>query len=658
MTVSSTIARVVLAGNGVTVDFPTTGFDFFVASDLVVTLVNTSTLVETLQVLAINYTVSGGGTPVPATGTVSFVQAPQIGEQIVIQRVLPVTQEVDYVPNDSFPAEVNEGALDRLTFLVQQIADTLSRQPTLPINFTGDPPVLPVPVDGQILAGNSTNTGWENKTASQLGGQVGLPVSIADGGTGGSTADNARRTLQIQRTLGPITVNTTARTLLQSETGMYVNCLPETAAGNILISPPTVGSASSNSFMIKRFDDFNPTTGFVINIDTTGNTFPQGNPPALRNKNDAIILWSSNAAGRTWNWEFFPQQYDSNQISDAQFTENIIVNPAMRFDQENGFVARTVSGQYPADQWVVFTNPGATTSTFSAASVTEKTPAGSNQRFRLICTASDASTDAAAALVITQNIEGLDWSPARFGTSVAKSWVLRFGFNSNIQGTFHVAVRNQAASRSYIQAFTVSSLQQNVDLLFEMVIPGEPNGVWLDGENIGASITWTFAAGSSNLGTADVWLGANALGASGQTNITETVNATVELFDVGMRLDDGSGQYGDFKLPLYEQDLARCQRFIEVAGGGNIANNPQQAGYFPVAIANAVTWFGPKVSFKVEKSRIPGVTGFFAVNGVQRTATYGNLTRRGIGSITNASGVTWNANDIWSNNFIADARLV
>jgi hypothetical protein len=119
MTVSTSTSFVSYAGNGSLITFAYT-FKIFQDSDLLVTLINDASGVETTQVLTTNYTVTGAGTA--GGGNVVFTAAPASGVTIKIRRVLPVTQETDYVANDPFPAEAHEDALDKLTMLLQQEA--------------------------------------------------------------------------------------------------------------------------------------------------------------------------------------------------------------------------------------------------------------------------------------------------------------------------------------------------------------------------------------------------------------------------------------------------------------------------------------------------------------------------------------------------------
>ena len=123
MTVSSTTNKVSYSGNGTTTVFAYT-FKIFADGDLDV-YIRSSTGTETLKTLTTDYTVSNAG--VVGGGNVTFVTAPASGETVVIQRKLALTQGTDYVENDPFPAESHEEALDRLTFITQQMQEEIDR---------------------------------------------------------------------------------------------------------------------------------------------------------------------------------------------------------------------------------------------------------------------------------------------------------------------------------------------------------------------------------------------------------------------------------------------------------------------------------------------------------------------------------------------------
>ena len=137
MTVLTTIAKAgPYAGAGTTGPF-TVPFRFLDDSHLRV--IRTLGLVETVLVLGTDYTVSGVGL---ATGTVTLTAPLPVGQTLTVVRNVPATQEADYVPGDAFPAESHEEALDKLTMLVQQNTEELTRAAKLPASNTSDAAAL------------------------------------------------------------------------------------------------------------------------------------------------------------------------------------------------------------------------------------------------------------------------------------------------------------------------------------------------------------------------------------------------------------------------------------------------------------------------------------------------------------------------------------
>lgn len=124
MTVSSEIKRKDYSGDGATVSFPTE-FRFLDNSHLKVILSIDATGVEAEQTLDSDYSVTGSGED--SGGTVLMVVAPATGETLTIKRNVPLTQGIDYVENDPFPASAHENGLDKLTMLVQQLQEEVDR---------------------------------------------------------------------------------------------------------------------------------------------------------------------------------------------------------------------------------------------------------------------------------------------------------------------------------------------------------------------------------------------------------------------------------------------------------------------------------------------------------------------------------------------------
>ena len=124
MTVSSTTTKNSYAGDSSTVAFSYT-FKIFDEDDITVVLRNNTTGAETIQAISTNYTVSAVGNA--GGGTVTFVTPPATGNTVVLLRITPLTQITDYTPNDPFPAETHEEALDKLTHITQELSEEVGR---------------------------------------------------------------------------------------------------------------------------------------------------------------------------------------------------------------------------------------------------------------------------------------------------------------------------------------------------------------------------------------------------------------------------------------------------------------------------------------------------------------------------------------------------
>lgn len=187
MTVSTTTSRVAYAGNGSTVTF-SVPFYFLAAADLTV-IKTTSAGVQTTLVLNTDYTVTGAG--VPAGGSVTCTVAPSASESLVIFRAPAETQLTDYQPNDPFPAETHERALDKLTMIAQRLKDLIARSLTLSDGDTTTASTqLPSPSANKLIGWNATASGLQNIDQTTLATIVAYGTTYADvfTGTGAQTA--------------------------------------------------------------------------------------------------------------------------------------------------------------------------------------------------------------------------------------------------------------------------------------------------------------------------------------------------------------------------------------------------------------------------------------------------------------------------------------
>ena len=126
MTVSSTTTRKSANGDGSNDEFPY-DFKIFDDDDITVIIRTDSTGAETVKTKTTHYTVSGVGSASGGNVTFTSGNIPASGETVVLLRTTARTQLTDYVANDPFPAESHEDALDKLTFITQELEEQLGR---------------------------------------------------------------------------------------------------------------------------------------------------------------------------------------------------------------------------------------------------------------------------------------------------------------------------------------------------------------------------------------------------------------------------------------------------------------------------------------------------------------------------------------------------
>lgn len=246
MTVSTTTTRASYSGNDVTVEFAIP-FKFLQNSDITATLVDAAGA-ETAWVLDTDYTLAGVGDD--AGGTLTATTAPATGETLVIERVLTLTQTLDLLANDSADAEAQEEALDRIVMMVQQLNTGQGDGIAFPSTYTGGAsPEFPVPGADRFIKWNAAGTALEAVALAALGA-ITLPLGVAAGGTGATTAAGARTNLGLGGLATLSSVDTTeladdAVTLAKIAAGTDGELITWDASGD----PATVGAGTSGQVL-------------------------------------------------------------------------------------------------------------------------------------------------------------------------------------------------------------------------------------------------------------------------------------------------------------------------------------------------------------------------------------------------------------------------
>ncbi len=161
MTVNTTqITAGPYTGNGVANTF---AFGFRIEDNSQITVFKTLISGDVLTLnLNTDYTVSGVGSD--AGGSISLVVAPPAtGELIFIRSNFQQTQNTSFDSQGGFFPEVHEAAFDKLTFLVQQMSDGLTKSLRFPESYSGSAStVLPAPEASQLLGWSADGNNLEN----------------------------------------------------------------------------------------------------------------------------------------------------------------------------------------------------------------------------------------------------------------------------------------------------------------------------------------------------------------------------------------------------------------------------------------------------------------------------------------------------------------
>ena len=160
MSVTSTVSKVIYTGTGSVATYAF-AFNIWASTDLVLTAVAIDGT-ETTLALTMDYTVSLSHAA-PTPGSITLVAGSlAAGVQLVIRRVLPLTQQINITDYSPTPAATWNEGYDRAVMLIQQLQEQLSRAVLQAVNATVSF-LLPAPAANKIIGWNSTATALENK---------------------------------------------------------------------------------------------------------------------------------------------------------------------------------------------------------------------------------------------------------------------------------------------------------------------------------------------------------------------------------------------------------------------------------------------------------------------------------------------------------------
>ena len=242
---------------------------------------------------------------------------------------------------------------------------------------------------------------------------------------------------------------------------------------------------------------------------------------------------------------------------------NRIINGAMVIDQRNAGASVTrnaTDNVYTLDRWN--TRAESSDGVYTVQQVVDG-PSGFINSLKVTVTTADASIGAAQVYALNQAIEGFNIADFNWGATAASAGktaqtvTLSFWVKSTLTGSFGASIINGSSNRSYPFLYTISAA--NTWEQKSVTIAGDTSGTWATDNTAGLLVTFAIGTGSNELGTVNTWGGALYRGASGQTQIISTLNATWQV--TGVQLEKGSTATS-FDYRPYGTELQLCQRYL------------------------------------------------------------------------------------------------
>lgn len=173
MTISGAQNKITYVSNGIASEFAIP-FKFFNNRDVDIYVSSPSQSPRKLLEKK-DYFLSGAGNEFG--GSCRITAALENGVRLTILRTVPLTQEVDFRENEIFPAKTQERALDKLTMMVQQNAEKLTRTLTLDVTSTEDPDqiiprIFQAETEAVNAAAESSALALETRTAAETASEA------------------------------------------------------------------------------------------------------------------------------------------------------------------------------------------------------------------------------------------------------------------------------------------------------------------------------------------------------------------------------------------------------------------------------------------------------------------------------------------------------
>jgi hypothetical protein len=286
----------------------------------------------------------------------------------------------------------------------------------------------------------------------------------------------------------------------------------------------------------------------------------------------------------------------------GQIGKNLIQNGAFRVAQRGTSftgLGDASANPYTMDRWF-FAEESDGGGRYTVAQESGAGPGnGFTNQLSVHCTTADGTLAAGILNLLEQRIEAKELQHIMKGTAAAKALTMSFWVKSSQTGVMNVLIRAQDTDRSILTNYTI-----NVADTWEyksFTIPGDTTGTITNDTGIGFMVYFVLAAGSTfQGGTADAWATHN----NNRYGTDQTVNVFASTDDdwsvTGVQLEVGSVAT-DFEHEPVSVTLAKCQRYLEIAGG-------EADAFLGVAQCRTTTAADGAFRFQVKKRAAPTAT--------------------------------------------------
>jgi len=319
------------------------------------------------------------------------------------------------------------------------------------------------------------------------------------------------------------------------------------------------------------------TTAYSVEADTTGALVIQtGATPTT-----ALTISSAQVVSLA---QVLPEASGGTGTTTGYYGfKNRIINGAMVIDQRNAGASVTpTNGQYTLDRWAAVLTQA---SKFTVEQTITGVAAPVGFTDYLAFTSSSAySVLTGDAFGMYQLIEGLNVADLAWGTANAQTVTLSFWVRSSLTGTFGGSIINNAANRSYVFSYTISSA--NTWEQKTVTIAGDQSGTWLTTNGVGLMVRYGLGSGSTFTGTAGSWGAGNIVQPTGSVSVVGTNGAT--FYITGVQLEKGSTATS-FDYRPYGTELQLAQRYYQIKTTVVTTTSAYKSVDFMVQLRSAAT---------------------------------------------------------------------